>query len=166
MAARLFQFRRNAGPSLEGTAEAAPTPAPQCRTHTASLQLAARTSVRLDETNPSESSQARAPEIHQSPSWGTELLSANTNLRTAVVHSTLLLEVQHAPKGSTERQNAGAWPLLHRKEESTAKPTEFLFLAFKKETNPSLFAIDVIPPLNDFRRLFQCIYLIINMTCF
>lgn len=169
MAALTFQFKRNAGPSLENTQQrqhqpSAPFPSPQNRTHAASLQLVGRTSVHSDETNPSESSQTCAPEAHQGPSWGTELLSANTNLRTAMVHPMLLLEVQPVPKGSAEKENAGAQPLLHRKEESTAKPTHFFFkfLAFKNQPQPPCSRC--YPPVERIqtRQLFQCIYLIIN----
>lgn len=70
------------------------------------------------------------------------------------------------PKGfSRKRQNAGAQPLLHRKEESTAKPTHFFFFNFLLlRTNPSLLAVDVIPLLNEFKldSYFNAFYLIIN----
>lgn len=173
MAALTFQFKRNAGPSLENTQQrqhqpSAPFPSPQNRTHAASLQLVGRTSVHSDETNPSESSQTCAPEAHQGPSWGTELLSANTNLRTAMVHPMLLLEVQPVPKGSAEKENAGAQPLLHRKEESTAKPTHFFLNFLLLRTNPSLLAVDVIPLLNEFKldSYFNAFILLSTLTCF
>lgn len=81
-----------------------------------------------------------------------------------MVHPMLLLEVQPVPKGSAEKENAGAQPLLHRKEESTAKPTHFFFkfLAFKNQPQPPCSRC--YPPVERIqtRQLFQCIYLIIN----
>lgn len=81
-----------------------------------------------------------------------------------MVHPMLLLEVQPVPKGSAEKENAGAQPLLHRKEESTAKPTHFFFLisCFKYQPQPPCSRC--YPPVERIqtRQLFQCIYLIIN----
>lgn len=168
MAALTFQFKRNAGPSLEHTAEAAPTPSPIplpteqdpcCFIAVGWQNLCTFRWNKSFGKQPNLCSRSTPRPLmrHRTSICKHKLENSNGSPHAAAGGAA-------CPKGFSRKREcrSTASTAQERREHSKTHTLFFKFLAFKNQPQPPCSRC--YPPVERIqtRQLFQCIYLIIN----